>query len=65
MRHTLHCLAANGFVGRLESVTGFDYRVVEVRTGVYEVTFSYSDNDDRRSKLRAIAAASGLELPDS
>ena len=58
-------IAANGFVSRLESVTGFDYRVVQVDTGVYEVAVGYGDDDERRRKLQAIAAATGLEVPDS
>jgi len=29
-------IAANGFVGQLEKVTGLDYRVVKIKTGVYE-----------------------------
>lgn len=58
-------IAANGFVSRLEAVTGYDYRVVKIRTGVYEVTFAYSDEEERLSKLSVIASATGLELPDS
>ena len=58
-------IAANGFVSRLESVTGFDYRVVQVDTGVYEVAVGYASDDERRNKLAAIAEATGLEMPDS
>ncbi|MEL6448883.1 MAG: hypothetical protein AAFQ62_13115 [Pseudomonadota bacterium] len=58
-------IAANGFVSRLESVTGFDYRVVQVDTGVYEVAVGYASDDERRIKLAAIAEATGLEMPDS
>ncbi len=58
-------IAANGFVSQLERVTGIDYRVVKVRTGVYEVAFAYMDDSERRSKLTQIAAATGLDLPDS
>jgi hypothetical protein len=58
-------IAANGFVSRLEAVTGYDYRVIKVDTGVYEVTFAYTSDDERREKLAAIAAATGLEMPDS
>ena len=58
-------IAANGFVAQLERVTGIDYRVVKVRTGVYEVAFAYRDDDERRTKLSQIAAATGLDLPDS
>ncbi|MEM1437819.1 MAG: hypothetical protein AAF545_03235 [Pseudomonadota bacterium] len=58
-------IAANGFVSRLESVTGFDYRVVQVDTGVYEVAVGYASDDERRNKLAAIAEATGLTMPDS
>lgn len=58
-------VAANGFVSRLEAVTGYDYRVVRVETGVYEVAFAYTSDEERRDKLAAIASATGLELPGS
>jgi hypothetical protein len=58
-------IAATGFVSQLEKVTGLDYRVVRVRTGVYEVAFAYDNDVERRTKLSQIAAATGLELPDS
>jgi hypothetical protein len=58
-------LAANGFVSQLERVTGLDYRVVKVKTGVYEVAFAYRSDDERRTKLSQISMATGLELPDS
>ena len=58
-------IAANGFVSQLEKVTGIDYRVVKVKTGVYEVAFAYQDDAERRTKLSQIAMATGLELPDS
>ena len=58
-------IAADGFVSRLEAVTGFDYRVVKIDNGVYEVAFAYSDEADVAARLAAIAAATGLELPDS
>jgi hypothetical protein len=58
-------IAANGFVKRLEAVTGYDYRVVKVETGVYEVAFAYTDETERLDKLSVIASATGLELPDS
>lgn len=58
-------IAANGFVAQLERVTGLDYRVVKVDSGVYEVAFPYFDDDERRNKLTQIAAATGLDLPDS
>ena len=55
-------IAANGFVSRLEKVTGLDYRVVKVKTGVYEVAFAYNDDSERRTKLSQISAATGLDL---
>jgi len=58
-------IAANGFVSQLEKVTGLDYRVVRVETGVYEVAFAYNDDTERRRKLSQISAATGLDLPDS
>ena len=58
-------IAANGFVAQLEKVTGLDYRVVKVETGVYEVAFAYNDDAERKAKLSQIALATGLELPDS
>lgn len=58
-------LAAEGFVGQLEKVTGLDYRVVKIKTGVYEVTFAYENDDERREKISLIASAAGLDLPDS
>lgn len=58
-------IAANGFVSQLEKVTGIDYRVVKIETGVYEVAFAYRDDAERRAKLEQISLATGLELPDS
>jgi hypothetical protein len=58
-------IAANGFVDQLEEVTGLDYRVVKIKTGVYEVTFAYENDSERRTKLSQIASATGLELPES
>ena len=58
-------LAAEGFVGQLEKVTGLDYRVVKIKTGVYEVTFAYENDDERREKMSMIASVAGLDLPDS
>lgn len=58
-------IAANGFVRRLESVTGFDYRVVKVDAGKYEVAFAYGDDGEREQILSTIATATGLELPDT
>ena len=58
-------IAARGFVTQLEKVTGLDYRVVKVKTGVYEVAFAYGDDVERRTKLSQISAATGLDLPDS
>jgi len=58
-------IAANGFVSQLEKVTGLDYRIVKIKTGVYEVTFAYENDTERRTKLTQIASATGLDLPDS
>jgi hypothetical protein len=58
-------IAARGFVTQLEKVTGLDYRVVKVKTGVYEVAFAYNNDSERRTKLSQISAATGLDLPDS
>jgi hypothetical protein len=58
-------IAANGFVSRLESVTGIDYRVVKVKAGVYEVAFAYYDDDEKETKLSQISTATGLDLPES
>lgn len=58
-------IAANGFVSQLEKVTGIDYRVVKVKSGVYEVAFAYNDDMERHTKLSQISAATGLELPDT
>lgn len=58
-------IAANGFVTQLEKVTGIDYRVVKVETGVYEVAFAYNDDAERKAKLSQISVATGLDLPDS
>lgn len=57
-------LAANGFVSQLQRSTGMDYRVVKVKTGIYEVAFAYDDDADIENKLAAISAATGLEMPD-
>ncbi|MDJ0907386.1 MAG: hypothetical protein QNI96_15320 [Woeseiaceae bacterium] len=58
-------IAADGFVSRLESVTGFDYRVLKIENGVYEVAFAYTDDSERDAMLSAIASAAGLDLPDT
>jgi hypothetical protein len=58
-------IAANGFVSQLENVTGLDYRVVKVKTGVYEVAFPYRDEEERRSRIRQISTATGLNLSES
>ena len=46
-------------------MTGYDYRVVKVENGVYEVAFAYTDDSERDAMLSAIASATGLDLPDS
>ena len=58
-------IAAKGFVRRLESVTGLDYRIVKVKNGVYQVTFSYLDDTERNTKLAQISAATGLDLSEN
>jgi hypothetical protein len=55
-------IAANGFVARLQEKTGIDYRVVKVKTGVYEVAFAYTDDADIQSKLELITTATGLDM---
>ena len=55
-------LAANGFISRLQETTGIDYRVVKVKTGVYEVAFAYTDDADAEDKLSRISAATGLDM---
>lgn len=57
-------LAANGFVSQLQRTTGLDYRVVRLKPGVYEVAFAYEDEADIETKLAAISAATGLEMPN-
>jgi hypothetical protein len=58
-------IAANGFVARLQEKTGIDYRVVKVKTGVYEVAFAYTDDADIVSKLDRITTATGLDVSGS
>ena len=58
-------IAAEGFVGQLEKVTGIDYRVIKIDIGVYEVAFAYEDDVERRDKMSLIASATGLDLPQS
>jgi hypothetical protein len=58
-------IAAEGFVGQLEKVTGLDYRVIKIETGVYEVAFGYEDDAEREDKMSLIASATGLDLPQS
>ena len=57
-------LAANGFVSQLQRSTGIDYRVVQLEPGIYEVAFAYEADADIASRLAAISAATGLDLPD-
>jgi len=57
-------IAANGFVDQLQRVTGLDYRVVKVKTGVYEVAFAYEDDQEITANLSQISAATGLQLPE-
>jgi hypothetical protein len=58
-------IAAEGFVGQLEKVTGLDYRVIKIETGVYEVAFGYENEAEREDKMSFIASATGLDLPQS
>ena len=58
-------IAAKGFVSQLEKVTGLDYRVVKIKTGVYQVGFAYDNDEERRIKVAQISAATGLDLPES
>jgi hypothetical protein len=58
-------LAANGFVSRLERVTGLDYRIVKMKPGAYQVAFAYVDDSERVTKLAQIEAATGLNLPET
>jgi hypothetical protein len=58
-------IAARGFVSQLEKVTGLDYRIVKLKTGVYEVAFAYAGDIEKQAKLSQIQAATGLELPGS
>lgn len=58
-------IAASGFVSRLQSVTGLDYRIVKVKPGVYEVAFAYVDDTDITANLSQISAATGLDLPEN
>jgi hypothetical protein len=57
-------LAANGFVSQLQRNTGMDYRVVQLKPGVYEVAFAYEADADIATHLAAISAATGLDMPD-
>jgi len=57
-------VAANGFIAQLQRETGMDYRVVKVKTGVYEVAFAYDGETDIEAKLATISRATGLEMPD-
>jgi hypothetical protein len=55
-------IAARGFVSRLESVTGLDYRVEKLETGVYEVAVPYHDDTELSAKLSQISSATGLDV---
>lgn len=55
-------IAARGFVARLSSVTGIDYRIDRIDSGAYQVAFAYQNDDDIADKLSRITAATGLEL---
>lgn len=55
-------IAADGFVAKLQESTGMDYRVVRIKTGVYEVAFAYTDAADIETKLERISSATGLDM---
>jgi hypothetical protein len=55
-------IAAQGFVRRLESVTGLDFRVTKLQSGTHQVAFAYHDDAERDAGLAQIAAATGLDL---
>jgi len=55
-------IAARGFISRLESVTGLDYRVEKQGKGAWQVAFAYGDETERDAGLAQIAAATGLDL---
>jgi len=57
-------VAAEGFVGRLESLTGLDYRVAKEDIDRYHVQFAYRGEAELDSHLAAISAATGLELAE-
>lgn len=58
-------IAAEGFVARLQSVTGLDYRIIRREPGAWEVSFSYADDRDITRHLAQISAATGLELAEA
>jgi hypothetical protein len=58
-------IAASGFISKLQETTGIDYRVVKVKTGIYEVAFAYVDDADIQDKLARISTATGLNMTDS
>jgi hypothetical protein len=55
-------ISAEGFLVRLERVTGLDYRIVSPQPGEYQVAFAYRDEAERQAHLAAIEAATGLVL---
>jgi len=57
-------IAANGFVAQLQRVTGFDYKVVKQKPGVYEVALAYWDDVEIPQMLQEISAATGLDIPE-
>ena len=58
-------LAADGFVARLQAVTGLDFRVVRQQAGRYEVEVAYSDAAELERHLQSIAGATGLRPDDA
>ncbi len=56
--------SADGFAERLQQATGMDFRVMRIAPGRYEVAFAYLDEEQRRSRLTQIAAATGLAVTE-
>jgi hypothetical protein len=54
--------AAQGFAGRLTSVTRIPVEVVNAGPGKYRVAFSYQDEPERLARIRRIETITGLKL---
>lgn len=57
-------IAAEGFAARLATITGIEYRVVQLNAGAYQVTFAYADDGDRAAKIAQIEGVTGLDLSE-